>query len=476
MDSWKPSQKDQKQYPHFDAPLSLRELGRIANNPDRVARNPFFPFLRYYDAYRPFRLTGRDVKSREIRFGARRDAAIFSRYRHDLSQRYERLISKIGISECVLAYRHIPAKPGSSSGRCNIHHAFDAFDRIENFDECCAIVLDISKYFESIDHARLENIWCRLLGVASLPPDHLAVFKAITQYSVVDYRKAYEALGYFGIKSSGIPGYLVTRKNMPKQLCSMQDFKKKICGKAGGYQNLIEKNKSNFGIPQGAPLSDLLANAYLIDFDVEMKRYANTQGGFYMRYSDDILFIVPGGAIQGEDIMRHVRTRISAYGDQLNIKETKCFIEKFKWATDGMEPRHVYPTDKRSNGLSFLGFRFDGKRVYLRDQTLSNFQRNIARAVKREVYGLVKRFPGKNLAFLKNQLNSDKIIEKFGRVREFEPKGDKRDWTFWTYVKRAHKVFGIKSKIYGQVSEYRNDIRKRAELSLLEAFVKFNEN
>ena len=84
-----------------------------------------------------------------------------------------------------------------------------------------------------------------------------------------------------------------------------------------------------------------------------------------MRYSDDILFIVPGGAIQGEDIMRHVRTRISAYGDQLNIKETKCFIEKFKWATDGMEHRHVYPTDKRSNGLSFLGFRFDGKRVYL---------------------------------------------------------------------------------------------------------------
>jgi len=186
MEPWKPSNKNQKQYPHFDAPLSLKEMGRIANDPVCVAKNRFFPFLRYENSFRPYRPTGKDPKTREIRYGSRRDAAIFSRYRYGLSQLYEDYISQLGISDCVLAYRRIPVSPGSSSGKCNIHHAKEAFDHIQEFDECCAITMDISRYFESLDHERTKEIWCRLLGVSSLPPDHFAVFKAITKYRVVD--------------------------------------------------------------------------------------------------------------------------------------------------------------------------------------------------------------------------------------------------------------------------------------------------
>ena len=208
MATWVPSRRDQKQYPHFDAPLTLSELARIANDPDAVASNNFYPFLRYEDVYRLFRPKRKAPKSREIRFGTRRDAAIFSRYRFELSPLYEAELERLGISECVLAYRRIPIGSGSAAGKCNIHHAKEAFDQIRDLQSCCAVVMDISSYFENLDHDPIKRLWCRLLGVSSLPDDHYSVFKAITRYHVVDSRRAYEALGYFGMKPSGMPGFL----------------------------------------------------------------------------------------------------------------------------------------------------------------------------------------------------------------------------------------------------------------------------
>lgn len=466
MGDWQPSTKDRKQYPHFDAPLSLSEMERIANDPDAVAKNPFFPFLKYDNIYVPFRPSGKGPKVREIRYGARRDAAIFSRYRCLLSELYEQHLDKLGLTESVLAYRSIPVFPGSATGKSNIHHAKAAFDHVREFDACCVVTLDISKYFESVDHDRIKSIWCRLLGVTTLPEDHYAVFKAITKYAIVDSKEAYTALGFFGTKPSGIKGYLVPRDEMPKQLCSPEDFRNKIRGKAQGFSNLVKKNRELYGIPQGAPLSDLLANAYLIDFDVEMVAHAQALGGYYMRYSDDILFVAPINPAQAGNLMKHVRRRIEAYGTHLRIKEEKCTIDQFTRNPDGMNHEAVYPAGRLRNGLNYLGFRFDGKNVYLRDSTLSNFWRKMAKVVNAEARNLVHRFPGKDKAYLEDHLNTEVIIEKFGRVRGFEDGVDKRSWTFWTYVKRANRVFGDEAQIYGQVSGYKEAIRSLADRAL----------
>lgn len=474
MSNWKPSKKDLKQYPHFDAPLPLAEMERIANDRDLVAKNPFFPFLKYEDVYRPFRPSLKDPKVREIRYGARRDAAIFSRYRHELSEMYEDLLDKLGVADCVLAYRSIPVVPGSHTGKSNIHHAKAAFDHIREFDECCAITLDISSYFESVDHSKIKEVWRRLIGEGELPSDHYAVYKAITKYAIVDGKEAYTALGYFGPKPSGIQGYLVPRDDMPTQLCSPKDFRDKICGQASGYSDLVVKNPNSYGIPQGAPLSDLLANAYLIDFDVEMDEYARSLGGYYMRYSDDILFVLPVGKKQACEVMGDVQRRVGAQGSQLRIKEEKCTIDLFARSAPGMCHKAIYPGGQKRNGLNYLGFRFDGKRVYLRDTTVSNFRRKMARAVNAEARDLVKRFPGKDLSYLASQLNVGMIIEKFGRVREFGGEMDKRSWTFWTYVKRASKVFGDEARIYGQVSGYRDDIRKMLDKALVKYYEKYS--
>lgn len=472
MDSWKPSKKDQKQYRHFDSPLSLEELGRVANDRNAVAKNAFFPFIKYEESYSSFRPIGKRKKSREIRYASRRDAAIFSRYRFELSKRYEQILLNLNLTESVLAYRRIPVKDGSRAGKCNIHHAKDAFDIIKKFEKCSVVALDISKFFENLDHHRIKAVWCRLLGTSVLPDDHYAVYQAITNYSVVDRKRAYTVLGFFGTKPSGAQGYLVSKGDIPKQLCSPEDFRNKICGKAIGFKNIIEKNKRDHGVPQGAPLSDIIANAYLLDFDVYMMKLASLLGDYYMRYSDDILFIVPIDAPKAIALMRKVQIHIKLQGKNLHIKEEKCTIDQFVWVGGDLEYSSIYPLGKSRNGLNYLGFRFDGKKIYLRDSTVSNFRRKIAKTINGKVRKLINRYPGKDAYFLKPLLKTDKIIEKFGRVRCFDNHTDKKSWTFWTYVKRANKVFGRDAAICKQIRRYRDDIRCLADNKLKKNFKK----
>lgn len=292
--------KDLKHYPHFDAPLSLREIRRLVTSPERVAANTFYPFFLYEESWQPYRSADAvkpEKKTRPIRYGARRDAYIFAFYRRKLSRLYEARLRALGIQDCPIAYRQV-SKQGRGGGKCNIDFAKDAFDEIDRLGDCVAVALDIKGYFENLDHRRIKKIWCNLLGVAELPPDHYAVFKNITKYHFVDQRTTYRRLGYFGLRARNgqmIDGFLRPHRDMPKQLCSNADFRAKICGGDPALPSIIQKNDLPHGVPQGAPISDLIANFYLLDFDVVMAGYARARGGRYMRYSDDILMILPGG-------------------------------------------------------------------------------------------------------------------------------------------------------------------------------------
>ena len=149
-----------------------------------------------------FRYILRKKKERPIRYASRRDAYIFSYYRYLLSEKYEAELNTLGVSNCVIGYRKIPVDGELNRGKCNIHFAKDAFDAVSELGDCCAIALDISSYFENIDHQILRKIWCRLLAVDELPPDHEHVFKNITRYAVVDREEVYQRLGYYGPKPS----------------------------------------------------------------------------------------------------------------------------------------------------------------------------------------------------------------------------------------------------------------------------------
>ena len=474
MGDWYPSESELKRYPHFDNFLPPSEIEAIVKNPERVRTNAFFPFLCYIKRWQPFRSgdTSNKKKERPIRYASRRDAYIFASYRHVLSEKYETLLSELGISESVIGYRKIPVEGEGGRGKCNIHFAKDAFDAVSVLGDCCAVALDISSYFENIDHKSLRDVWCRLLEVDELPSDHAHVFNAITRYAVVDRDSVYERLGYYGPKPSGGKGFLKRFNEMPMQLCKPKEFRQKICGGLPQFPSLIEVNEKHYGIPQGAPISDLLANAYLIDFDCQMAAFVAERGGFYYRYSDDILVLVPGGKAEGQAAKEYALTLIKQFGDQLVIKPEKSLLVQFNRDREGQTFRLVEATQCK-NGLEYLGFRFDGKKVYLRDSTLSAFYRKITYSARRAADAFVARYPGKDLSFLIENFNVETFTKRFGRVEDFDENPDYRGWTFWTYATRAAEIFGLQGHpIHRQLRKHRGLIRKRINSELARALVR----
>jgi hypothetical protein len=480
MSEWTLEESDLKSYPHFDQTLSIEQAIALASDPVRVAKHSFYPFIRYVDGWRRFAKKGevREPKTRPIRYAARADAYIFSRYRYLLSQQYEDLLRKNNIDRSVLAYRRLRDNDGK--GKCNIHYARDAFLKIREIGDCYVIALDISSFFESLDHARLKSMWCRLLNVKRLPNDHFQVFKAITQYSIVDKQLLYERLGHFGVRwrtptGKVVKGYTTKFENMPTQLCTGRNFRKLVSGKAG-MKSIIETNYKPYGVPQGAPISDILANIYLFDFDCEVNDFAAKFGGAYFRYSDDILIVLPLEKMDGLKAKDHIRDSIKKYGHKLVIKETKSSVFVFKKATDTQTFEKLLGRQGR-NGIEYLGFRYDGKRVYLRDSTLSNLYRKVARSARYAANALARRYPNKDAAELSSAFDYEALIQKFGRARNFD-EADKeyRSWTFWTYVRRASQILGpLGEPIHSQLKNHRSIIRARAEHELARAVEKRDE-
>jgi hypothetical protein len=164
---WKP--KRRKNYPHFDSHLSDVAIDALVTNVARVESNPFFPFIFFEKKFNQF---GKDAprktreKVRKLRYAARKDAYIYEFYREGLSKLYEKELEKRGLTEVVIAYRKLKTPTGR--GKCSIDFAKDAFSEIAIRSKCVALALDVSGYFESLDHAEIKRHWCGLLGEKTL--------------------------------------------------------------------------------------------------------------------------------------------------------------------------------------------------------------------------------------------------------------------------------------------------------------------
>ena len=105
------------------------------------------------------------------------------------------------------------------------------------------------------------------------------------------------------------------------------------------------------GVPQGGPLSPLLANVMLDDLD----RYLESKDYRFARYADDFVISVKSFT-EGE--------RIKA--------EVVAFLETLKLPIN-TEKSQVVPVRK----LSFLGFVFKGKKIVWSPKALANFKHRI---------------------------------------------------------------------------------------------------
>lgn len=475
MVDWILPREKLKGYPQFDAVISADEAMKYVTNPSLVAKHPFLPFIEYEVAWTRYAPKGEQGKPkvRRIRYAARRDSYIYSYYRHILSELYEARLVKLGLQSSVLAYRRIQAATGG--GKCNVHFALEAFSAITSMGNCSVIALDVSKFFEHLDHALLKEIWCDLLGAKKLPPDHFAVFRNITAYSYVMKTDAYRRLGFFGAKrtrsdGSVIEGYLVPYDQIPRQLCSPAEFRAKIAGQ-GSQNSIVRRNHKPYGIPQGAPLSDLLANLYMVLFDLWMNNEVSQVGGKYFRYSDDILIVVPGAdKRKALRWMHRASTQIGRYGDKLEIKPDKAAVHTLKVRKAGVVCTRVHGTQAR-NGVEYLGFRFDGQRVYIRDSTLSNLQRKVVRVARAVARAHVRRYSDRTPGELLASFDYDSFVRRFGKVEDFEDfANDKRKWTFWTYANKAMQIAGKRGRpIRRQLRRYRQHIRRRMEREIARA-------
>ena len=106
------------------------------------------------------------------------------------------------------------------------------------------------------------------------------------------------------------------------------------------------------GVPQGGPLSPLLANILLDDLDKELEK----RGHKFVRYADDFIILVKSQRA-GERVMRSVR-RFLERRLKLKINEDKS---------------SVAPT----NQITFLGFAFKGDKIRWSDKAFQEFKRRI---------------------------------------------------------------------------------------------------
>lgn len=418
-----------KKYPQFDPyfnfPSQRNLLKKLVEDPslNSIKKHSFLPFVKiltkvprykYQSGLESYSL---ETKIRPIAFASHFDSYIYSFYSFALNEKYQKYIRKKGFDSSVLAYR------SDLDGACNIQFAKNAFDEVkrqfEEKEECAAIALDITGYFDNIDHKILKEKWCKVIDRPELPSDQYKIFRSLTKYS---YVKMTSLLKHFKIdlqlmKSEGVK-WQTLLDLIPDEIVG-RDFKSKF--------NLLRKRKllvtnlpkkeidetfGHRGIPQGSPMSALLSNIYLIDFDEWLFNLSRKHKFRYYRYCDDLLIICDSE--QAPTINKQVIGEIKNY--KLVIQDKKTEYLRFRKNSKGKircfdqkkidSHRAIIVENNEESyyrNLQYLGFEFNGHSIYIRPGSLSRYFRKMkGRIVKSVMMSYSNK--GKSNKIFKKQL------------------------------------------------------------------------
>ena len=420
--------RSKRSYAHFDFRTDLSKKGKYVSNPDNIKRHSFYPFIHYEKhTIKYSKKKGRKVKRRDICYAAHIDRCIYQYYSFILNSLYNERVQQDGISAAAVAYR-------TNLHESNVHISKRAFDFLKSKAPAYVMIGDFTGFFDNLDHEYLKVQWCSLLGVERLPSDHFAVYRSITNYSTWELE---DLLQLNGIENTRA-GY--RRLNAMNRILTPEQFREN--------RAYIKKHTETYGIPQGSPISGILANMYMLEVDKRINDVVSMADGMYIRYSDDFMIILPDSSeVDNGESLKRIIEMIRAPKLILEPDKTQYFYYENGSIVNCGKTFHEN-ADNSSRTINFLGFSFDGQKVRIRAKTVSKYYYRMYRKANNIVkMGWVtpdgKRISAKNL------------------YSSYSQKGAKTgSGNFFTYVDRAVSEYGSDEGITQDTRRHMQKIRK----------------
>ncbi|MCP9234742.1 reverse transcriptase domain-containing protein [Lewinella sp. JB7] len=327
-----------------------------------------------------FRRVG--IKKRPIKSCSHRDRLVYACWNHYLGGHHKHWVEASGLSGVVAAYI-------SGTGSSNVDWARFAFDYFQGRDQYSAVALDIKSFFDQLPWQLLKDNLITIVGQEGVLSEvDFQLFRKITNYTYVER----EDLDKVKLKSA--TGMLMTRHPSNWKTLKQAD--------------LLKRNDTKKGIPQGLACSGVLANITMMEFDRKMAKLAKDSESVYLRYADDIFLGCPDLA---------TRTRLQA--------SVEAELEVMQLPINGDKTEYFdYFSDSQSHPvISYLGITCQGNQVSVRRNGINKFYERTSRFIYSYVNTCKKRgiTPSRH-----------KIHAIFGHT-------GKRN--YYAYLRRASKVF-----------------------------------
>jgi len=155
------------------------------------------------------------------------------------------------------------------------------------------------------------------------------------------------------------------------------------------------REETRKGVPQGGPLSPLLANILLDDLDKELEK----RGHRFVRYADDFLILVKSlraGVRVSRSIERFLNRRL-----KLEINKDKSRVAK-------------------TDNTNFLGFTFKGVKIRWSDKAFQKFKWEVKRLTGRSWFVSMEYRMMKIAQYLRGWMNYFGISEFYRPIPEID--------------------------------------------------------
>ena len=162
-----------------------------------------------------------------------------------------------------------------------------------------------------------------------------------------------------------------------------------------GVEVAGRQEKTRMGVPQGGPLSPLLANILLDNLDKELEK----RGHKFVRYADDFVILVKSQRA-GERVMGSVRHYLTSRL-KLTVNEEKSRVAK-------------------SGDINFLGFVFKGTKIIWSDKAYKEFRRQVKKYTGRSWFVTMEYRLSKLSTYIRGWMGYFGISEEYHNIPEID--------------------------------------------------------